>query len=76
MSIEYSILKLVVRDRKNAMFHKTLSGANICDVVTSLIATAGEAGINVFDYFRVLQREKVALEPERYLPWHYNSEEN
>ncbi len=66
-------LKLVVRDRKNAMFHKTLSGASIGDVITSLIATAGQAGVNVFDYFNLLQRERnnVAANPELYLPWHY-----
>lgn len=66
-------LKLVVRDRRNAMFHKTLSGASISDVITSLIATAGKAGINVFNYFNLLQheKEKVAANPECYLPWNY-----
>ena len=66
-------LKLVVRDRKNAMFHKTLSGAAIGDVITSMIATGSEAGINVFDYFNFLQRErdKVAADPMSYLPWNY-----
>jgi len=37
-------LKLVVRNRKNAMFHKTLAGASVVDVVTSMIATASWAG--------------------------------
>lgn len=66
-------LKLVVRDRKNAMFHKTLSGASIGDVVTSIIATASWAGVNIFDYLNTLQREqdKVKLAPEKYLPWNY-----
>lgn len=66
-------LKLIVRDRKNAMFHKTLAGANIGDVVTSMIATAAQSGINVFDYFNVLQREnkKVIANPEQYLPWNF-----
>lgn len=68
-----AMLKIVVRDRKNAMFHKTLLGATIGDVVTSMIATGSEAGINVFDYFTVLQRdnEKVKANPENYLPWNY-----
>jgi hypothetical protein len=39
------------------MFHKTLLGATIGDVITSMIATGSEAGINVFEYFTVLQRE-------------------
>ena len=66
-------LKLVVRDRKNAMFHKTLSGASIGDVITSVIATASWAGINIFDYLNTLQREQetVKLTPENYLPWNY-----
>ena len=38
-----SQLKLVIRDRKNAMFRKTQAGADIGDVITSLIATCAEA---------------------------------
>ncbi|WP_133309601.1 IS66 family transposase [Parashewanella spongiae] len=68
-----AMLKIIVRDRKNAMFHKTLLGATIGDVITSMIATASEAGINVFEYFTFLQREKdkVKTNPEEYLPWNY-----
>jgi hypothetical protein len=68
-----AMLKIVVRDRKNAMFKKTLLGANIGDVITSMIATASESGINVFEYFTTLQREAVQVKanPENYLPWNY-----
>ena len=68
-----AMLKIIVRDRKNAMFHKTLLGATIGDIITSMIATASEAGINVFEYFTFLQREKdkVKTNPEHYLPWNY-----
>jgi transposase len=68
-----AMLKIIVRDRKNAMFHKTLLGATIGDVITSMIASASEAGINVFDYFTVLQQnqEKVKATPENFLPWNY-----
>ncbi|MGK0270057.1 MAG: transposase [Cocleimonas sp.] len=69
-----AMLKIVVRDRRNAMFHKTLLGATIGDIVTSMIATASESGINVFDYFTTaLQREseQVRHNPENYLPWNY-----
>ncbi|WDE08769.1 hypothetical protein SG34_033255 [Thalassomonas viridans] len=64
-------MKLVVRDRKNAMFHKTLSGASIGDVITSMIATTGQAGVNAFEYFNLLQREHEAVtaNPLDYLPW-------
>lgn len=70
-----AMLKIVVRDRKNAMFHKTLHGAVIGDVITSLIATASEAGINVFEYFTTLQRERkqVRKHPDTYLPWCYQA---
>lgn len=66
-------LKLVVRNRKNAQFYKSQTGASIGDVLMSLIATAGQAGANVFEYFNLLQREhvQVAAHPERYLPWNY-----
>jgi hypothetical protein len=68
-----AMLKIVVRDRKNTMFHKTLLGATIGGVVTSVIATASKSGINVFDYFTTLQRdsEQVKANPENYLPWNY-----
>ena len=68
-----AMLKIVVRDRKNAMFHKTLLGATIGDVITSMIATGSEAGINVFDYFTRLQRDAASAKkhPEKYLPWNY-----
>ena len=68
-----SQLKLVVRNRKNALFFQTLSGASIGDVITSMIATAIAAGVNAFDYFNVLQREQelVKENPTHYLPWNY-----
>ena len=68
-----AILKIIVRNRKNAMFHKTLFGATVGDVITSMIVTGSEAGINVFDYFTELQRnkDKVKVNPENYLPWNY-----
>jgi transposase len=68
-----AILKIVVSDQKNAMFHKTLLGAAIGDVITSMIATGSEAGMNVFEYFTVLQhaQDNVKANPEQYLPWNY-----
>jgi transposase len=55
------------------MFRKTLAGAAIGDVITSMIVTAGEAGSNVFEYFNFLQqnKDKVKAEPEKHLPWNY-----
>jgi hypothetical protein len=68
-----AMLKLVIRGRKNALFFKTLAGAAIADVLTSLIATSELAGINTFEYLIVLQRHaaEVKRQPERWLPWNY-----
>jgi transposase len=66
-------LKWVVRDRKNAMFHKTISGAAIADVITSIIATAANACINVFEYLNALQQYAIEVKahPEKFMPWNY-----
>ncbi len=68
-----AILKLIVRNRKNAYFYRTLAGAAISDVITSSIATAMQAGVNVFDYFNAIQRnsEAVKKNPMNWLPWNY-----
>ena len=42
-------LKLIVRGRKNAYFYKTLAGAGVGDVLTSLIATCELNSVNLFD---------------------------
>lgn len=66
-------LKLVVRNRKNANFYKTAAGAAIGDVLTSVIATAAEAQINIFDYLNVVQQHqaRAAADPALWLPWNY-----
>lgn len=68
-------LKRVIRGRKNALFFKTSAGAAIADVITSVVATAYQAGINVFEYLIVLQRhaEAVKAQPECWLPWNYQT---
>ena len=70
-----TMLKLVVRNRKNAYFYKTLTGAAISDVITSSIATAMQAGVNVFDYFNDIQRHHQAVKdnPMLWLPWHWQN---
>lgn len=66
-------LKLVIRNRKNALFFKSLAGAAIADVLLSLIATAAQAKINVFEHLIVLQRhaKEVKRDPQQWLPWNY-----
>jgi hypothetical protein len=68
-------LKLVARNRKNAMFHKTQAGASIADVIMAMIATSAEAGVNVLDYFNTVQRmqSEVKANPQQFLPWNYQS---
>ena len=66
-------LKLVVRNRKNAGFFKTGSGAAIGDVITSMIATSQQVGVNAVNYFTYIQRhaEQVKAAPQNYLPWQF-----
>lgn len=71
-----SMLKLVIRGRKNSLFFKTQHGADIADVLTSLIATCQKQSVNSFKYLTELQKysEKVRLNPEKWLPWNYKDE--
>jgi hypothetical protein len=70
-----AMLKLIVRNRKNAYFYKTLAGASISDVITSFIATSMQADVNVFDYFNAVQRNHQAVKesPADWMPWNYLS---
>ena len=67
------VIKRIVLGRKNAHFYKTLAGAHVGDVITSLIATCELNGVNCFDYLVTLQqnRRRIEQEPERWLPWNY-----
>ncbi len=68
-------LKLIIRGRKNSLFFKTLAGAAVADVLTSLIATSVKAEINIFDYFINVQRyaHEVKQTPELFFPWNYQA---
>ena len=57
------------------MFYRTEVGAAISDVLTSLGATAKEAGLNVFDYLTDIQRHSklVKQDPKSWLPWNYET---
>lgn len=67
-------LKLAIRIRKVAMFHRTENGASIAGLMLSLIQTAVNNGINPVDYLTACQRHKtdVSEHPERWLPWNYH----
>ena len=66
-------IKLIVRNRKNASFFKSSIGAEVGDVITSIIATVSRAGVNLFHYLNTLQRnaDSVKANPESWLPWCY-----
>jgi transposase len=68
-------LKLAIRTRKNAMFHKSLHGAFVAALLLSLIATCALADVNPVHYFIALQEHKsdVFKQPDLWLPWNYES---
>lgn len=68
-------LKLVIRTRKNSMFHKSLHGAFVASLLTTLIATCQLAKINPVNYLIALQDHKsdVFKNPAGWLPWNYES---
>ena len=66
-------LKLFIRQRKNSLFYRTEHSAYIASVLTSLIATCLQAGVNAFEYLVALQdhRAEVVANPAAWLPWTY-----
>jgi transposase len=66
-------LKRAVLHRKNALFYRTLNGAQVGDLFMSLIHTAELCGANSFDYLTELQRhaQELAANPAEWMPWNY-----
>ena len=66
-------LKRAVLHRKNALFYRTLNGAQVGDLFMSLIHTAELCGANSFDYLTELQRhaQELAASPAAWMPWNY-----
>lgn len=66
-------LKIIIRGRKTAHFYKTATGADVANVLISLIATADQAQENIFDYLQALQKHQndVKANPSFWLPWVY-----
>ncbi|HEY2844107.1 MAG TPA: IS66 family transposase [Bryobacteraceae bacterium] len=66
-------LKRAVLHRKNALFYRTLHGAEAGDLFMSLIHTCELAGANPFDYLTELQRHssELAANPSAWMPWNY-----
>jgi transposase len=66
-------LKRAVLHRKNALFYRTLNGAQVGDLFMTLIHTAELCGANSFDYLIELQRHSAELtaRPAEWMPWNY-----
>ena len=66
-------LKRAVLHRKNALFYRTLNGAQVGDLFMSLIHTSQLCGANSFDYLTQLQRHarELAANPAEWMPWNY-----
>jgi len=67
------ILKRAVLHRKNALFYRTLNGAEVGDLFMSLIHTCELNGANSFHYLTELQRHapEVTANPVDWMPWNY-----
>ena len=66
-------LKRAVLHRKNALFYRTLHGAQVGDLFMSLIHTCQLCGANSFEYLTELQRHarELAASPAEWMPWNY-----
>ncbi|MBX2858583.1 MAG: hypothetical protein KTR17_07960 [Cellvibrionaceae bacterium] len=66
-------IKLIVRNRRNASFFRRSVGADVGDVITSIIASVALTTANLFEYLNALLRnaEGVKKNPECWLPWCY-----
>ena len=66
-------LKRAVLHRKNALFYRTLHGAEVGDLFMSLIHSCELCGANAFDYLTEWQKHaaELACQPARWMPWNY-----
>jgi hypothetical protein len=68
-------LKLAIRQRKNSLFYASEHSAYIASILTSVIATCVQAGVNALDYLVAVQehRHEVFATPSAWLPWNYQA---
>lgn len=66
-------LKLIIRQRKNSLFYASTHSAQVASILTSLIATCVQAGVNALEYLVALQTHRSAVfrQPAAWLPWNY-----
>jgi hypothetical protein len=68
-------LKLIIRQRKNSLFYASPHSATVASILTSLIATCVQAGVNALTYLVTLQIHRAAVrrQPAAWLPWNYQA---
>ena len=68
-------LKLCLRQRKNSLFYATEHSAYSASLLTSVLATCVQAGVNALDYLVAVQehRQAVFANPGAWLPWTYQT---
>lgn len=66
-------LKLCIRQRKNSLFYATEHSAYVASLLSSVIATCLQAGVNALEYLVAVQnnRQAVFATPAAWLPWTY-----
>ncbi len=69
-------LKKAVLHRKNALFYRTLNGAQVGDLFMSLIHTCELNDVNPFDYLNAVQQHPLELRanPSAWMPWNYQEQ--
>ena len=70
------LIKRAVLNRKNAYFFLTEAGAEIGDILLSIIETCTLNNVNSWDYLLAIQKYKdsVARNPSLWLPWNYQEQ--
>ncbi len=67
-------IKKAVLNRKNAMFYRTINGAQVGDLYMSIIHTCELNGVNPFDYLVTLGQqppEELSDNAAAWMPWNY-----
>lgn len=72
------MLRRVVINRKNWLFFCTEYGANVGDVISSIVETCRLNKINPFDYLVSVMRNsnQARAHPQNWLPWNYHKQRN
>ena len=68
-------LKLPIRQRKNSLFYATEHSAYIASILTRVLATWVQAGVNALEYLVAIQehRQEVFANPRAWVPWNYQA---